>query len=194
MLTFFSPRSGKATAYNLLKKNAKVYIAARDLSKAQDAIRDIKETVPGALVEALELNLSSFASVKAAAEKYKSLEGELHILLNNAGAMNLPASISVDGYDILWTVRPNFPCQLAGLSLIRNSIQTNYMGPYLFTKLLMPTLLKTAETSKDPVRIVNLSSAAHTYAPKSGIMFEDIGLPIGGMMFVALPCSRGFGF
>lgn len=64
------------------------------------------------------------------------------------------------------------------------------MGHYLFTKLLMPTLLKSARTSKDPVRIVNLTSTAHTYAPSSGIMFEDIGLPIGSAMFGALPCSR----
>lgn len=69
-------------------------------------------------MEALELDLSSFASVKAAAERYKSLEGELHILLNNAGSVNLPASIAPDGYDILWTVRPSFLYQLTGLSLI----------------------------------------------------------------------------
>lgn len=100
-----SSHSGKSTAYNLLKKNAKVYIAARDLAKAQATISEIKETLPEATVEALQLDLSSFASVKAAAEKYLSMENELHILLNNAGAMGIPHALTEDGYDVQWSVR-----------------------------------------------------------------------------------------
>lgn len=61
------------------------------------------------------------------------------------------------------------------------------MGHYLFTKLLMPTLVKTAATAKDPVRIVNLSSDGHAMAPKGGILFDNIDQPTSGTMFGTPP-------
>lgn len=57
------------------------------------------------------------------------------------------------------------------------------MGHYLFTKLLMPTLSKTAATAKDPVRIVNLSSDGHSMAPKGGILFDNINQPTSNTLF-----------
>lgn len=59
------------------------------------------------------------------------------------------------------------------------------MGPYLFTRLLMPTLSRTAGIAKDPVRIVNVSSDAHSMGPK-GIMFDNIGQEGASTMFVPL--------
>jgi NAD(P)-dependent dehydrogenase (short-subunit alcohol dehydrogenase family) len=49
---------------------------------------------------------------------------------------------------------------------------TNYMGHALLTKLLLPTLLKTAEDPAADVRIVNVSSIGHHMAPPGGIIFE----------------------
>lgn len=43
---------------------------------------------------------------------------------------------------------------------------TNHVGHALFTKLLLPTLLKTAEEPGADVRVVNVSSAGHMLAPK----------------------------
>lgn len=71
----------------------------------QAAIDEIKVTHPAARVEALQLDLCNFASVKAAAEKFISAESELHILLNNAGVASAPYSLTVDGYDVQWSVR-----------------------------------------------------------------------------------------
>lgn len=96
--------SGKVTVQHLLNKNAKVYLAARDLNKAHATIIEIKTTLPSANVEALQLDLSSFASVKAAAETFQSAESELHILINNAGTVALPFSLTADGYDVQWSV------------------------------------------------------------------------------------------
>lgn len=50
------------------------------------------------------------------------------------------------------------------------------MGPALFTKLLMPTLLKTAEEPKSDVRIINLSSEGHNMAPGPGIVYDQKAL------------------
>lgn len=45
---------------------------------------------------------------------------------------------------------------------------TNHVGHFLFTKLLLPTMLKTAEEPNSDVRIVNLSSEGHKFAPSGG--------------------------
>lgn len=47
------------------------------------------------------------------------------------------------------------------------------MGHALLTKLLMPTLLKTAEATGSDVRVINLSSEAHNLAPSGGIIFDQ---------------------
>ena len=54
----------------------------------------------------------------------------------------------------------------------------NYIGHFLFTKLLIPILQKTAEmTEKGSVRIVNVSSDGHAkLAPKEGIIFSDMNM------------------
>lgn len=46
------------------------------------------------------------------------------------------------------------------------------MGHFLFTKLLLPTLEKTAKQPGTDVRIINLSSAGHQGAPSGGFLPE----------------------
>jgi NAD(P)-dependent dehydrogenase (short-subunit alcohol dehydrogenase family) len=69
-----------------------------------------------------------------------------------------------------------------GLPYIRLSgkyltgLKVNYIGYFLFSKILLPTLQKTATASpKGNVRIINISSDGHAkLAPKEGIAFSDI--------------------
>ena len=67
----------------LLNHNAKVYLAARSKEKAETAIASLKQAT-GKEAIFLQLDLSSLASVKTAAEEFLSKERELHILFNNA--------------------------------------------------------------------------------------------------------------
>lgn len=53
---------------------------------------------------------------------------------------------------------------------------TNHVGHALLTKLLLPTLLRTAESPGSDVRIVNLSSEGHNLAPTGGILFDKTKL------------------
>ena len=66
--------------------------------------------------------------------------------------MALPASTTKEGYEI--------------------QFGTNHVGHFLFSKLLMPTLQRTAE-GKGDVRIVNLSSEGHRLPPKGGLALKD---------------------
>lgn len=130
-----------------------LYLAARTQSKAEAAIAEIKAAVPNASVEFLQLDLSSFDSVKKAADRFNSRSDRLDILVNNAGIMAVPWSTTKEGYEI--------------------QFGTNHMGHALFTKLLMPTLLKTAEEPNSDVRVINLSSEGHNMAPTQGIIYDQ---------------------
>lgn len=145
---------GKESIIQLAKHNPKeIYLAARTPSKAESAIEEIKKLVPNAKVTFLQLDLTDFKSIEQAATTFKSQSDRLDILLNNAGVMALPYSKTKQDYEI--------------------QFGTNHMGHALLTKLLLPSLLKTAEQPGADVKIINLSSAGHHMAPSAGIIFDQ---------------------
>lgn len=148
---------GKESVLQLAKHNPKeIFLAARTPSKAESAIQDIKAAVPNASITFLPLDLTDFSSIAEAAKTFTSKSDRLDVLLNNAGVMALPYSKTAQGYEI--------------------QFGTNHMGHALLTKLLLPTLLKTAEKADADVRIVNLSSEGHRMAPSGGIIYDQAAL------------------
>jgi NAD(P)-dependent dehydrogenase (short-subunit alcohol dehydrogenase family) len=144
---------GAESVLQLSKHNpAKIYLGARDESRAERAMVSIKSSVPDAKIEFLPLDLASLKSVKQAADAFIASSTRLDVLMNNAGIMACPAGLTNEGYEI--------------------KFGTNHLGHALLTKLLLPVLGKTAETRND-VRIVNLGSSAHTWAPKAGLVLQD---------------------
>jgi len=144
---------GKETVKQLLKKNAKVYLAARNKQKAEEAIAELeKET--GKQAHFLELDLSRLASVKSAAEAFTKQENKLNVLFNNAGVMRSPVDeVTADGYDL--------------------QFGTNVLGTFYFTKLLLPALLSTAaETPDKKPRVITTGSMAHNIC--SRIQFDTL--------------------
>ncbi|KAK0344833.1 hypothetical protein LTR91_009160 [Friedmanniomyces endolithicus] len=148
---------GKETILQLARHEPKeIYLAARTRSKAESAIAEIVMAVPKANLTFLELDLSSFTSVKQAAKDFQARSNRLDILINNAGVAALPYSTTKDGFEI--------------------QFGTNHMGHALLTHLLLPTLLKTAELPDADVRVINVSSKGHMFAPPTGIFFEQAAL------------------
>ena len=79
-----------------------MYLACRSVARGNAAAADIKN-VTGAgddKVLVRELNLASLASIRAFAKKFKSEEGKLHLLVNNAGTMMNPLSSTEDGFEM----------------------------------------------------------------------------------------------
>jgi NAD(P)-dependent dehydrogenase (short-subunit alcohol dehydrogenase family) len=148
---------GKESVLQLVKHNPdKVYLAARTSKRGNAAIEEIEKAVPAAKgkIHYLEVDMASFASVKQAADRILAENSRLDILMNNAGTTGNPASTTSDGYEV--------------------QFGSNYMGPTLFTKLLLPLLLKTAEEPNSDVRIINLSSELFKQAPSEGILFPKL--------------------
>jgi len=127
---------GYETVLALAKKDAKVILACRSLDKAKDAIEKIKSQAPKADLEAIQIDLSKLNSVDDFAEKYLKKYDQLDLLINNAGVMMPPYTVTDDGFEL----------QLAA----------NHLGHFKLTGLLMDTIEKTSNS-----RIVSLSSNAH---------------------------------
>ena len=72
--------------------------------------------------------------------------------MNNAGIMAQPPGLTSDGYEV--------------------QFGTNHMGHFLFTQRLLPLLQKTAAEPGSDVRIVNVTSDGHKFAPTGGFAPE----------------------
>jgi len=142
---------GYETVKALLEHNAKVYMASRSEEKATAAIKKLAEET-GKECHFLKLDLADLSAVKQAASQFKTLESELHILINNAGVLWTPINeLTVDGYDLQFGV--------------------NVIGHYVFTIELLPVLRAGAASSGDKARVVNVSSWMHIL---SGISYDAI--------------------
>lgn len=154
---------GKELARILYSKNAKVYIAAREEGSALTSIKEAEPSSSGTLIF-LPLDLEDLRSVKASAERFLAAETKLHVLFNNAGVMTgdeKKPEKTVQGYE--------------------KQLGVNCLGPFLFTKLLTPTLQataadKNANTWTNEIRVVFVSSfAAEMYHEKHvGIDMENL--------------------
>ncbi|EKJ72913.1 hypothetical protein FPSE_06959 [Fusarium pseudograminearum CS3096] len=142
---------GKATALELATHNpAHIYITARNSTKGNVALEEVKGVASeGTQVSLLELDLSSFDSIKAAAKDFLDREARLDVLLLNAGVMGAPPVLTKDGYEM--------------------HMGTNHLGHALLLKLLTPVLDKTPDA-----RVVHLSSAGFRHVGPNGIEFDTL--------------------
>ena len=145
----------------LYHAGAKVYLAGRSEANAEKAIKAIKantqESSTAGQIQYLHLDLSDLSTIKASAEEFQSKETRLDILFNNAGVSLPPAgSTSRQGHELM--------------------VATNCLGPYLFTKLLLPALQAAAQAAKPgSTRIIWTSSiVVDLSAPKGGFDMADL--------------------
>lgn len=137
---------GYETTLMLAKKGAKVVMACRNLSKANEAKANIVKEVPNATLEVLQIDLSSLNSVRNFAKAFQAKFDRLDVLVNNAGVMMPPYTKTEDGFEL--------------------QLGANFLGHFLLTGLLLETILKTPNS-----RVVTLSSLVH----KNGkINFDDL--------------------
>lgn len=132
---------GFEAAKNLALKGARVTIVARNVERGEAAAATIREALATAAstagtVTIAQADMSDLGSVKKFAAAFKANHSSLDVLLNNAGVMMLPRSVTKDEQEL----------QMA----------TNHLGHFALTGLLMPLLAATPGA-----RIVNVSSHAH---------------------------------
>ena len=136
---------GFEVAMALAEKDCTVVLACRNLHKADAAKADILAKHAKATVTCMQLDLSSLKSVRAFAAAFKKRYTRLDLLINNAGIMMPPYTLSEDGFE--------------------SQLAANYLGHFALTGLLLPLLTQTADS-----RVVSLSSLAHKWG---GIRLDD---------------------
>ncbi|BBY45993.1 oxidoreductase [Mycolicibacterium celeriflavum] len=114
---------GLVTARELAGAGAKVILAVRNTAKGDEAAAAITGDV-----EVRKLDLQDLASVQAFADTIDSVD----VLVNNAGIMAVPYSLTVDGFE--------------------SQIGTNHLGHFALTNLLLPKITD---------RVVTVSSIMH---------------------------------
>ena len=123
---------GYPISLELATRGASVIIASHNLTKCSRVAREISARTGGE-VRAMELDLSSLRSVRRLTAQLTSKGQALHLLVNNAGIAGNPQHLSDDGYQLLF--------------------QVNYLGPFLLTHLLLPSLRAARG------RVVNVASS-----------------------------------
>lgn len=142
----------------LYAKGATVYMAGRSPSKMATEIENITaqpNTTPGVL-KSLQVDLGDLTTISKAVSEFLQQESRLDVLWNNAGVAHVPpGSTTAQGYEA--------------------HMGTNCLGPYLFTKLLNPILVKTAEgASPGSVRVVwSTSSIVDMSGPPGGLLLSE---------------------
>lgn len=126
---------GFEVAWALAERGGRVLLGCRDEGKCADAAQRIRTRHPAADVEPVALDLGDLASVRAAAARVLE-EPRLDVLVNNAGVMAPPRTLTADGFELQFGV--------------------NHLGPFALTGLLLPLLEQTGDA-----RIVNTSSNGH---------------------------------
>lgn len=140
LVTGVSPRGLGATFAETVAaaSPATLILAGRNTAKVQQTADAITAASPSVHIKTLELDLGSFKNVRNAAETVNEWEDVPHIdvLVNNAGIMAVPFSLTEDGFE--------------------SQFGTNHLGPFLFTNLIMGKVLAAAEP-----RVVTVSSDGH---------------------------------
>ena len=130
---------GLETAKQLAKYGAEVFIACRDEGRGKKALEEIK--IYAKKPEKIffeQLDLASLDNVSKFVKNWG--EKKIDILINNAGVMMCPYSLTKDGFEL--------------------QFGTNHLGHFYLTTSLLDNMNENG-------RIVNVSSLAHIGAPKN---------------------------
>lgn len=149
MITGGNRGIGLMTARKLAERGCRVILTSRNVELGEQAADWIQQQVPGAEVETTQLDLASFASIHKFADAFHARGLPLHVLINNAGLMNVnkQPKFTTDGFEL--------------------TIGTNHLGHFLLVHLLLPDLLRSA-----PARLVIVSSQTHMPGIGSGPLVD----------------------
>jgi NAD(P)-dependent dehydrogenase (short-subunit alcohol dehydrogenase family) len=162
MVTGATDGIGLATAQQLADMGASVIVVGRSAEKGEAVVSRIKARNGSQNVDFMRCDLSSQASIRQLGRDFKDRSQPLHVLINNAGVMNMQRLVTVDGFETTFAV--------------------NHLAYFLLTNLLLDVLKASA-----PARIVNVSSAVHT---DGTIDFDNLQGEKRYSMMTAYPRSK----
>jgi NAD(P)-dependent dehydrogenase (short-subunit alcohol dehydrogenase family) len=137
---------GEVTAMTLAAAGARLGILCRDPAKGERTLQQIRRETGNDAVQLFRADLASQAEVRTVAAEILASFPQIHLLINNAGVVNLKFSETVDGIETTFAV--------------------NHLAYFLLTQLLLDRVRASA-----PARIVNVASDAHKFV--GAFNFDD---------------------
>ena len=150
VVTGASAGLGIETARALASAGARVVQFARSAEKLAPVLAALQAQLPDAQLDRAHMDLSDLDSVRASAADVAARFPQINLLVNNAGVMACPLLRTAQGFEL--------------------QFGTNHLGHFLFTGILLPSLLAGAAASKVDSRVISLSSAGHNLG---GLNFTD---------------------
>lgn len=145
---------GKAAAFKFASESYHVIMACRSRQKGETAMKEIIDSVEDSSLELMQVDVSSFESIRSFCDEYRSNYNSLDILIHNAAYFNHGEKLyqmSPDGIEITFA--------------------TNTFGPFLMTELLKDLLAK----SDDPrILVACTTNIKHFFDPKRTIEFDNL--------------------
>jgi len=138
------------TAREIAAMGATVVMVGRNAEKTARVAADIKTATGNDNVDTIIGDLSLLDGVRHVAQSFKDRYDELHVLINNAGALFTDRQVTADGYE--------------------QTFALNHLNYFLLTHLLLDTL-KATGTADEKARIVNVASDAHQM---TSLDFDDL--------------------
>ena len=115
---------GKVTASELANRGATVMLVGRNREKGEATQAEIRQETGNANVDLLIADLSLLQEVRRLAAEVQQKYHHVHVLVNNAGAINSSRNVTSEGLEATFAV--------------------NYLAPFLLTELLVETLIMQA--------------------------------------------------
>jgi NAD(P)-dependent dehydrogenase (short-subunit alcohol dehydrogenase family) len=137
---------GLVTTRQLARRGAHVIMAVRNEAKGRQALAGLAGEQPGARLELRRLDLADLDSVRRFADALHADGIRVDVLVNNAGIMMPPRSLSAQGHE--------------------SQFASNHLGHFALTGLVLDLL----EAGTDP-RVVTVSSGLHR---RGSIHFDDL--------------------
>lgn len=146
IVTGASDGIGVETALALAQMGAEVIVVGRNREKCDAVVTRIKQETDNPQVEFMLADFADLAQVRRLTDDFKSRRSKLHVLVNNAGVLQLTRRTTADGHEMMFGV--------------------NHLAHFLLTLLLLDTIKASA-----PARIVNVSSGSHL---RGKLDFDDL--------------------
>ncbi|MFB9557942.1 oxidoreductase [Streptomyces roseoviridis] len=127
---------GLATARELARHGGHVVLAVRDERRGRAAAEALTREVSGARLDVRRLDLADLDSVRECAAKLRADHERIDVLVNNAGVMAPPRTLSAQGHELQFAV--------------------NHLGHFALTGLLLDRLAAGRDA-----RVVTVSSLQH---------------------------------
>jgi NAD(P)-dependent dehydrogenase (short-subunit alcohol dehydrogenase family) len=147
MITGATSGIGQAAALELARLGAGLVLVGRNAERGERVLEEVRRASSAGDVTLLLADLSSQSEIRRLAADFLASGRPLHVLLNNAGVINLRREESGDGIETTFAV--------------------NHLAYFLLTTLLLERLKEGA-----PARVVNVASDAHRGAGR--LDFDDL--------------------